>query len=1017
MSPISLESMHPSEKTFRRAILAIALAAAFIQPVQGAAGPEDPRSQPGSGDSSSADEALREESAVARMLARLDESLDLGTFPDGSPLWPARLAASIEARGEDEPAQALLRRLAVELRGLGVEWTLGGPPDERPDGRPAAASPEGRERAERIRRNRELVELVNRKLGLSAPPGIEDRSAREARASRAGKPSPGSNRLAPKDGSDACGAAPSLSLGETSGNTFGATNDGDASCAGPTSSPDVWYVFTPPEDGTYTFETLEAPFFDHFDTVLSLHAGCPLPDDTRELACSDDVGASLLSSISHPLTGGEPVRIRVSGYGGAFGDYNLRVSLDRTVRGTVTREDTGAPVAGATVEVFDSFSDLASEATTGTDGSYEAGVAAGPRVRVRVRDDRFVTELYDGQECAFPFSCSPFGGDEISTSSSDVSGIDFALRPGGSIFGSIVAADTGELPDGFFTHVVVYDEEGGVIGSKSVSSAGGSFELSSLRPGTYYLWAESDTYQAEVWDDRPCSSPCDPTTGSPIVVGEGSTVSGIDFVLERLGSIEGVVTEAGDGTPVASEQIVVYRDSGDFAGSAFTRSDGSYEVSRLGAGDHFATTSTTAYLDELYDDVPCEPDCDPTAGTPIPVELGAPTSGIDFALVPRATISGTVTDRETGEPLHVQVFLYDASGNQIRSDVTSFPVLGEYEFRALDAGTYYLRAGFFGQQGSHEEELYDDILCEPGCDPTAGTPVVTTATSRVTGIDFALDRRGWITGRVTDATTGQPVFDVPVAAYSLDGVHSVSDFTETDGTYELRNLAGGNYRVGTNTELYQNEMYDGVVCGRPCDRTIGTPVDVRPTLETAGIDFALTRLGSISGRVTDASTGGHVESRVQLLDPSGTPVASADASFQPFELAGIPPGTYRLLAREDFFAPPYQDELYPDVPCQPDCDLSEGTPIVVELESVLTGYDFTLARCPHDSRHEVAPGTVDTHFKGLACDRVTASGVTLAPGADVTFRSGRSVVLGDGFKVEAGARLQVIIEPQWSAAD
>jgi hypothetical protein len=45
---------------------------------------------------------------------------------------------------------------------------------------------------------------------------------------------------------------------------------------------------------------------------------------------------------------------------------------------------------------------------------------------------------------------------------------------------------------------------------------------------------------------------------------------------------------------------------------------------------------------------------------------------------------------------------------------------------------------------------------------------------------------------------------------------------------------------------------------------------------------------------------------------------------------------------------------------------------------------------------------------------VSAADVLLAPGADVLFKSGRSVVLGEGFQVEDGARLRVVIEPAWS---
>ncbi|HEX6200718.1 MAG TPA: hypothetical protein VF150_10670, partial [Thermoanaerobaculia bacterium] len=626
--------------------------------------PEEPGAERGN---------LRAEHAVARVLARLDEELGLGTFPDGSPYWPARLAASIERRADDAPAQDLLERLAVELRALRADWSLGGPPDERPDGRPAAASPAGRERAERIRRMRELVELVYRKVGLWGKESEVGETASLDGRGPVAEPHPSSsNRIDFKYGSNSCAGAVSLALGSTSGYTYGATNDGHASCAGPTPSPDVWYVFTPSQGGTYTFKTSADYYYGLFDTVLSLHSACPEAGDYHELACSDDSGGTLFSSISRPLTAGQPVWVRVSGYDGAVGDYLLDVRLERSVQGTVTREDTGAPIEGATVEILDDWGYLVSEATTAADGTYTAGVGASPELFARAGDGRFVTELYDDHECPFPSSCSTWQADAISTASSNASGIDFTLATGGSISGSITTADTSGPPQDS-SYVYVYDAAGSYVGSRYVPYGSGDFEIQSLLPGSYYLQVSVYGYQEEVWPDVACPYPCDPTTGDPVVVGAGDQVTGIDFVVDRLGRIQGTVTEEGSGAPAASVSIWAYEADGDFAGSAYSRSDGSYEVSWLGAGDYFLRTSSSVHFDELYDDLPCETTCDATSGTPVQVELNVPASGIDFALTPKAGIAGQVTDSDTGAPVDIRVFLYDAAGQELAGRWTTYP--------------------------------------------------------------------------------------------------------------------------------------------------------------------------------------------------------------------------------------------------------------------------------------------------------------------------------------------------------
>lgn len=48
---------------------------------------------------------------------------------------------------------------------------------------------------------------------------------------------------------------------------------------------------------------------------------------------------------------------------------------------------------------------------------------------------------------------------------------------------------------------------------------------------------------------------------------------------------------------------------------------------------------TNCYIDELYDDIPCEPTCDSTIGTPVPVILGQNTPDIDFSLDEAITLT------------------------------------------------------------------------------------------------------------------------------------------------------------------------------------------------------------------------------------------------------------------------------------------------------------------------------------------------------------------------------------------
>jgi hypothetical protein len=73
-----------------------------------------------------------------------------------------------------------------------------------------------------------------------------------------------------------------------------------------------------------------------------------------------------------------------------------------------------------------------------------------------------------------------------------------------------------------------------------------------------------------------------------------------------------------------------------------------------------------------------------------------------------------------------------------------------------------------------------------------------------------------------------------------------------------------------------------------------------------------------------------------------------------------------------------------------------------------------LRQCPAPSYTVVSGTTYLSTTSVEACERVTAAAATVvASGADVTFRAGRSIVLGPGFSVAAGGAFRAQIEPVW----
>ena len=171
--------------------------------------------------------------------------------------------------------------------------------------------------------------------------------------------------LAPPANDNCVNAAP-ISLGTVSGSNRGSTNDGDTNCgdSSATTGSDVWYSFTPTCTNFYTFDTEGTTSLT--DTVISIHSGCPAtPANT--IACNDDGGTGFLSRIEQFLNSGTTYYVRVTGYAGTEGEFDLNLSA------LESNDDCGRPQTVAT-EVPTPFSTCtASSSSVNTESGCRFG--------------------------------------------------------------------------------------------------------------------------------------------------------------------------------------------------------------------------------------------------------------------------------------------------------------------------------------------------------------------------------------------------------------------------------------------------------------------------------------------------------------------------------------------------------------------------------------------------------------------------------------------------------------------
>jgi hypothetical protein len=107
--------------------------------------------------------------------------------------------------------------------------------------------------------------------------------------------------------------------GQFAGTTEGAWQLGSADCGYSTWSPARIVRLLPDEGGSW----LASLCGSGYDTVLSVHTDCP-PTAANQLACNDDA-CGLASEVAFDAQAGTPVYLRISGYNGDQGAFQLQL--------------------------------------------------------------------------------------------------------------------------------------------------------------------------------------------------------------------------------------------------------------------------------------------------------------------------------------------------------------------------------------------------------------------------------------------------------------------------------------------------------------------------------------------------------------------------------------------------------------------------------------------------------------------------------------------------------------------
>ncbi len=490
--------------------------------------------------------------------------------------------------------------------------------------------------------------------------------------------------------------------------------------------------------------------------------------------------------------------------------------------GTVTDAKTKSPVTGIEVCAFElkaleegAYEEEELEPACGEvvepTGKYHVGVAPGEYV-VGFFDPvgNYLTQFFNDHAPGESFNLVPVEAEKFTKN------INAALSEGGRIEGTVTAASGGAPLEGF--RVCALDED--VEEFKCVvTGSGGKYEIGGLRAGTYELGFFVPEHPGDNYFDA---------TRAGVKVMLAAATTGVNAALSSGGEIEGTVTSAEGGAPLAHVVVCAFLASGEEEEEcAETGADGSYAIERLPSGEYQVEFEELgAFHNQFYAGVPRLPQA-----TAFAVTAGGPVvTGIDAAMfVHEGRITGHVTSEVGNTPLGGVGVCAIAPPNHVITCTHSEPD-GEYTLEELPEGGYALE---FKDPPDYRKEYSGGkaTLAEAALVPvTFGGTTEANALLHLGGVH--VEGAGSIEGRVTAQTTGLPLEGAIVCAIAAT---SKCEQTASDGTYTIADLPEGKYAVefkgGPNFLI---EFYN-----EASSLAESTPVDIVGETRATGIDAKL----------------------------------------------------------------------------------------------------------------------------------------------------------------------------------
>jgi molybdopterin-binding protein len=488
---------------------------------------------------------------------------------------------------------------------------------------------------------------------------------------------------------------------------------------------------------------------------------------------------------------------------------NAQAAEPGQIIGTVTNASTAEPINDVKVCAVEAYVRGGSSGCAGTEpnGQYTiAGLKAGEyRVEFYARGSNYLPQYYDGKALSSEAQLVSVAAGQATP------GVDAELQEGARITGNVTDASTREAITGI--QVCAISATTGEAWCGSSVGLSGEYEILQIPTGKYRIrfsppFESEMNYFPQFYDGKSSSS-----EAQVLSVTAGSLTSNIDAELQEGGRIKGVVRDAS--TKVALQNIQVCASEANNENQTCTKTNelGEYTVQGLASGE-YKVAFYPAGLDYLVGE------------TTASATAGATTSEVDMELTKGGEVTGTVTDAATRQAIqYVQVCARNAGSKpRTEENCTTSGSRGEYTISRMASGEYEIT--FSPSVFENLDYFFYD-----------GPTVTVTAGETTPGIDAELTEGGRMTGRVTDASTGEPIEGVEACARETRGDGSQCEATNASGEYTILRLSG-EYRIEFRAQSgnYLAEFYgDRSSFAEP----EALPVSVTAPGTTSGIDIAL----------------------------------------------------------------------------------------------------------------------------------------------------------------------------------